>query len=74
MEKESAGGNEVADEREGMPYTLVSLRTEGAIGAKWVRWPWIGVIAFSLRLQKRSQQWEWLLDRTVSLDDLDFSQ
>lgn len=29
VEKETAGGNEVADERERMPYTAVSLRTEG---------------------------------------------
>lgn len=73
MEKESAGGNEIADESEGMPYTAMSVRTEGAIGAKWMSWPWTGgVIVFSLRLEKRSQQWEWLLHRKSPLMTLIF--
>lgn len=73
MEKESARGNEVEDERDGIPYTAVSLRTQGAKEAKWMSWPWRGgVIAYSLGLEKRSQQWEWLLNSKVSLDDLDF--
>lgn len=56
-----------------MLYTSVFLRTEEVVGSKWMSWPWTEkVTVHSLRQEKSSLLLGSLLDRKVSLDNLEF--